>query len=120
VIAERAFRNRRESVTEARHYVLGELSDVGRDTTDVVALLVSELATNCIRHAGSEFTVRLERDTDGLTVFVTDRGGGSPVVRSPGPREPSGRGLRIVESMADGWGVDAESGGKTVWFRLSL
>jgi signal transduction histidine kinase len=120
VIAERAFRNRRESVTEARHYVLDELSDVGADTSDVVALLVSELATNCIRHAGSEFTVRLERDTDHVTIFVTDRGSGSPVVRSPGPRDPSGRGLRIVQSMADDWGVDSRSGSKTVWFSLSL
>jgi len=50
---------------------------------------------------------------------VRDRGEGSPRVLSPGVREPSGRGLRIVQAMSRRWGVIPEPTGKIVWFTIA-
>jgi hypothetical protein len=41
-------------------------------------------------------------------------------MRSPKPTDPSGRGLKIIDMLSAGWGVQSESGmGKTVWFTIS-
>jgi anti-sigma regulatory factor (Ser/Thr protein kinase) len=82
--------------------------------------MVSELATNSIRHAGTGFQVRVERSADEVRVEVIDRGSGVPAVRSPTPSDTSGRGLRIVENFADNWGVRSSPPGKSVWFTLAL
>lgn len=42
-----------------------------------------------------------------------------PTPRSPGPADPSGRGLRIVEAMSDTWGVIPSPNGNTMWFTLA-
>ena len=82
--------------------------------------MVSELATNCIRHTEAEFEVGVERTRDGIRIEVTDAAGGTPEMRSPAIDEPTGRGLRIIEMLSDAWGVDfAPAGGKTVWFTLA-
>ena len=76
--------------------------------------MVSELATNSIRHAGSDFTVILTATTREVRVEVTDNGAGAPAQRRPSPSELSGRGLLIVDKLAERWGVRRQrSGGKT-------
>ncbi len=119
--AERSFPNAPESVTHARRYTLEQLGNVPPDVADMVAVMTSELTTNCIRHAGSEFTIRIDRSPNEVRVAVTDSGPGDPVVRSPRPTEPSGRGLRIVRALADNWGIVRShgSGAKTVWFMVA-
>jgi anti-sigma regulatory factor (Ser/Thr protein kinase) len=83
--------------------------------------MVSELATNALRHAETPFSVRVEQVPGTVRVEVADGGEGQPAVRSPEPSEPSGRGLRIVESLSESWGVTAASGaGKTVWFTVAV
>ena len=72
--------------------------------------MVSELATNCVRHTVTDFTVRVERTPDEVRVDVTDTGGGTPEVRSPEPSEPSGRGLRIVRELSDSFGITIYGG----------
>ena len=118
----RAFGNAPEAVSAARHYVVDELADVPRAIVDEVAVMVSELATNCVRHTDTEFTVSVEHDRSRIRVEVTDHGEGSPTLKVPDASEPTGRGLRIVRELADAFGVEPTSGapGKTVWFVLQL
>ena len=117
---QRTFPNSPTSVTGARRFVLGMIRGVARDIADSVALMVSELATNSLLHAGTGFQVRVDRSTEEVRVEVIDRGGGVPAVRTPAPSETSGRGLRIVENFADNWGVRSSPPGKAVWFTLAL
>ncbi len=110
------------SVPAARRFVLGAAGRLPREVGESVALMVSELATNAILHGQTEFEIDVEVEADSLLVAVSDRGRGSPEVQRPAVTEMHGRGLMIVQSLADDWGVTAASGGagKTVWFRLRL
>jgi anti-sigma regulatory factor (Ser/Thr protein kinase) len=121
VIAERQFAAEAGSVPAARHFVREVLRGVGRDRLDLVALMVSELATNCVLHARSPFTVRLETSARDVRIEATDSAAGLVEPRTAGPTDLHGRGLRIVETLSDTWGVDRSPlGGKTVWFCLGL
>lgn len=122
MILDRAFPRSADSVPTARHFVTAAVSNVPQDVVDRVALLVSELATNAVRHAGTDFIVRVQQTDDEISVEIADEGIGTPTLRRAEPRDASGRGLRIVEALADAWGVRPEPNGtgKTVWFTLSL
>lgn len=117
----RSFAAAPTSVGAARRFAADTLPGIPRETLDAIVLMISELATNCIRFTPGGFNISIEDDTGKTRVEVTDRGGGEPVVRSPRPTDLSGRGLRIVGAMSDDWGVaPAEScGGTTVWFTLA-
>ena len=119
---ERTFANSPSAVAGARRFAARQLADVPRDVIDEVAIMVSELATNCVRHTVTDFTVSIEEIGSTILVEVTDQGGGMPVVRRPESSEPSGRGLRIVQELSDAFGVREISGrpGKTVWFVVEL
>jgi anti-sigma regulatory factor (Ser/Thr protein kinase) len=121
-MSERAFGNTPRSVSEARHYVTAELTDVPREIADEVAVMVSELVTNCVLHTDSEFSVRVEHDRRRVLVEVTDHGDGMPTPRVPLVSEPTGRGLRIVRELSDAFGVRPlpNPPGKTVWFSVDL
>jgi two-component sensor histidine kinase len=109
------------SVGEARRFATQLLEGVPAETVDAVELMVSELATNSIRHGEVGFEVTVIRRRDQLRVEVSDDAGGTPVMRSPGPEEPTGRGLRIVEMFSEAWGIERQAAlGKTVWFQVSL
>ena len=86
------------------------------------ALLVSELATNALLHGCLRdrfFRVRLALTATVLRIEVTDpRGERMPVVRAATDQECFGRGLLIVEQVADRWGVEPRTVGKTVWCEL--
>jgi anti-sigma regulatory factor (Ser/Thr protein kinase) len=83
-------------------------------------LLVSELAANAVRHtSGSSFEVRVCVDAE-IDVAVHDAESSLPRPRRPRPWQPGGRGLLLVDEIADAWGTSVESDGKWVWFRLSL
>jgi anti-sigma regulatory factor (Ser/Thr protein kinase) len=122
MIAKRAFPGTPESVPTARHFVTDAIADIPKEVSERAALLVSELATNAIKHGGTDFEVLIERKPDELYIEIADSGAGSPTVRRALPQDPSGRGLHIVEALADKWGVrPASSGaGKSVWFTLAL
>lgn len=115
----RRFRNDPESVPAARRFTTDALQGVPTDVLDSVELMVSELATNCVRHASTQFDLTVSRQRGTIRIEVTDRGGGTPAMRSPAPDEPSGRGLQIVNMFSQSWGVDHPSAaGKTVWFTI--
>jgi anti-sigma regulatory factor (Ser/Thr protein kinase) len=93
----------------------------GRD--DMVAdteLLVSELVTNAILHARSPATVTIERDATSIRVAVCDSSTAQPRVRDYGPSAVTGRGMMLVDRIAERWGIDANGSGKCVWFEVSL
>lgn len=99
----------------------GVLPGLVGNIADSVLLMAAELAANCIVHAASQFSVTVSRLDDQLRVEVTDHGGGSPQLRRPGPLEPHGRGLQIIDAIADDWGVTHRgASSKTVWFSVEL
>ena len=108
-----------QSVHAARRFATDTLSGSPASTVEAVELMVSELATNCIRHERTSFHITILGSAQEIRVEVTDSGSGTPTMRSPGPDEPSGRGLQIVDMLSDSWGVEPENpSGKTVWFTM--
>ncbi|MFF0536146.1 SpoIIE family protein phosphatase [Streptomyces coelicoflavus] len=84
-------------------------------TRDSVLLLVSELVTNAVRHAGGPITVRLIRDGPGLLCEVGDTGNGRPRLGRAGLLDDGGRGLHVVHRLTTRWGVRWTETGKVVW-----
>jgi anti-sigma regulatory factor (Ser/Thr protein kinase) len=80
--------------------------------------MISELVTNAVVHGASPIEVDLHKAGDTFKATVTDRGAGSPAPKTPGPREPHGRGLLIVRALAHEWGVIEVGDAKSVWFML--
>jgi serine/threonine-protein kinase RsbW len=108
-----------ESVGAARRFATEVLSGIDPDQLDSVELMVSELATNSIRHAHAEFELTVANVDGEIRVEVTDRAGGEPRMRRAGPDDPTGRGLQIVDLLSDAWGVEHRADtGKTVWFTV--
>lgn len=118
--AERSFPGVPASVPAARRFVLQTLSGLSAEASDAIALMVSELATNCVLHAGSDFRVTAGQTPGHVRVEVADTGNGDARMQSPAATEPHGRGLRIVDALSDDWGVAPATmhAGKAVWFVL--
>jgi len=117
------FDNSAGSVPAARRFAMGTLHDVSSQVAHTVAMIVTELASNCVRHARSGgFAVRIEQTAGAVQIEVSDSGGGIPRPRAVRSTDASGRGLQIVKALADAWGVvDAADGtGKTVWATVLL
>jgi len=91
------------------------------DARDLATLLVSELVTNSIVHAASGVELEVEVDGDTVTVRVRDADTGPLVMRAGGGSEldEGGRGLLLVDRLAQAWGTEHHAGRKTVWFRLT-
>lgn len=116
----RTFPHEPESVPAARRFATSVLRGASPDTLEAVELMVSELATNCIRHTDSGFEITIIRKGPHIRVEATDRAGGTPRMRTPRPTDPTGRGLKIVDVLSDRWGVERGSTpGKTVWFTVA-
>ena len=110
-----------QSVHAARRFATDALAGLAPEAMESAELMVSELATNCIRHERMSFYVTISRLPSEIRVEVTDSGSGVPTMRSPGPNDPSGRGLQIVDMLSTEWGIEPEvPAGKTVWFSLAV
>lgn len=108
------------SVGAARRLVRRELDRAGRaDLVECAELVVTEVVTNALVHAGTPIDVAVRLDGDTLVVEVGDGSPQQPVVRHHGALAGTGRGLRLLEGMVDRWGSRAGDDGKTVWFELS-
>ncbi|SNR83016.1 Anti-sigma regulatory factor (Ser/Thr protein kinase) [Geodermatophilus saharensis] len=109
------------SVPVARHLAREVLLawDAPQDGADV-ELLVTELVANVVDHVGGESVLSLELEySDGwLRIAVADGSAVRPVVGELRGDQPRGRGMQIVEAIADDWGVESVDGGKRVWFSL--
>ena len=116
-----------EAPRAARDLLRGMATQAGCDESRVeqAALLVSELVTNAVLHGRTD-VVRLALAVDDRTVEVAvhDRSPERPVVGVAEPSDLHGRGLLLVERLADAWGVSplpevgGGGAGKAVWFRL--
>jgi phosphoserine phosphatase RsbU/P len=89
---------------------------------DVATLLVSELVTNAVVHAASAVDLEVDATAESVTVRVRDADTGPLVMRAGGGSEldEGGRGLLLVDRLADAWGTEHHAGRKTVWFRVAI
>ncbi|MEV4258237.1 ATP-binding protein [Spirillospora sp. NPDC049652] len=113
------------SVAVARRRLGSELGAAGVDASivDDASVIVSELISNALRHArplpSGQVRVTWTRRGDVIEIAVSDGGATTEPRRGPGTLSSlGGRGLGIVETLAEGWGVRHEDGGTTVWARL--
>jgi anti-sigma regulatory factor (Ser/Thr protein kinase) len=111
------------SAAAARTALSGLAAALPLDLFSDMTLLVSELVANSIRHAGVGDCrgVRLSVTAwdDGVRVEVRDSGPGFALRRRvPAVGDTSGRGLFLVDKLADRWGVDHDEG-TCVWFELA-
>ena len=84
-------------------------------------LVVSELVTNAVLHAETPCELQLDVTDGRLRVEVRDSDTRPPVRRlAPTDGVASGRGLRMMQAMGDGWGVVDDADGKVVWWELVL
>jgi anti-sigma regulatory factor (Ser/Thr protein kinase) len=109
-------------VSGARRFLRSTLDSWGVDeeATYTAALCLSELVTNAVIHARTGSVVRIVLDGGVLTTTVRDLGN-----REPGSQEPlddplrvHGRGLQLVDALANRWGSELDNVGTTVWFVL--
>jgi anti-sigma regulatory factor (Ser/Thr protein kinase) len=111
------------SAPRAARNALERLRDqISPDMLENARLLVSELTTNSVRHAGlpdgAAITLRADLSSDRLRIEVTDDGPGfDPEPGRPSMYRTDGWGLYLVEQIADRWGVSRSPGG-IVWFEL--
>ena len=110
-----------ESISVVRHFVTSAAHFLGTAADmDVVALLTSELTANAVDLGAGEIVVTVRCIDGRLRVEVRDFGYGMPQVLQPGAIEQGGgRGLMIVDQLADAWGVDQFLPGKIVWFEMA-
>ncbi|WP_306316458.1 MULTISPECIES: ATP-binding protein [unclassified Streptomyces] len=99
--------------------------DVDMDTAECAEQIVAELAANAafhgnVRGRGFRISLTLDDASATLRIEVSDARGDRLPEATRSPADESGRGLLIVESLADGWGVEGYApGGKTVWAELA-
>ncbi|CAL9560397.1 MULTISPECIES: ATP-binding protein [Streptomyces] len=108
-------------VREARAEVRRQLESWGiaerGEVADVAELLVGELVTNVLVHAASGFRLTLFAAHGVLRCEVTDEERRVPRVLEAGAGE-NGRGMFLVDALAQRWGCHRDGSGKTVWFEL--
>jgi anti-sigma regulatory factor (Ser/Thr protein kinase) len=105
---------------EARGRVRNLHDVIGPERVEDAVLLVSELVTNAVKYGPEHEAIRLIIQNDGQRTRFTvhDLGlGPLPEMREVGDPAPGGHGLRLVNSLADRWGV--ERGSTRVWFELN-
>jgi anti-sigma regulatory factor (Ser/Thr protein kinase) len=109
------------SAASARRFVEAALHRWGYpdDFIERVLLLTSELVTNAYRHARSESRLSIRSDHDRVRIEVRDTGRGDVQLRPLDSSRPDGRGLHIVDVLADRWGHHSDRDGTVVWFELA-
>ena len=94
-----------------------ELASRSGADADSAELLASELATNAVIHADTAFEVRVGNDGQTFRVEVVNDAP-EMVAAMRQPSDGSGRGLHIVDAIAQRWGTDVVGAAKVVWFEL--
>ncbi|PAZ14151.1 phosphatase [Streptomyces sp. SA15] len=112
-----------ELVAVARQHLRELLHDwTSPDQVDSAVLLLSEMLTNVLVHTDADALllaeVRGEPGARRMRVEVTDTSDDLPHRRRPGELASSGRGLMLIELLAEVWGVDPRGEGKSIWFEL--
>jgi anti-sigma regulatory factor (Ser/Thr protein kinase) len=112
-----------EAVPSARRQVavlVGKLGfSVSGETLETVELLASEVIANAVLYTAAACNVVVTRTSERLRVEVTDTDPSLPSAVEAGPTDECGRGLLLVDALADAWGVQPEPPGKTTWFEIT-
>ncbi|MFB0619184.1 SpoIIE family protein phosphatase [Streptomyces sp. AGS-58] len=113
-----------EALMQARHMIRAAVRAWGaRDRADEIELVADELITNALMHTEGSAIVTL-RALDGsdrrVRIEVEDSSSALPRRREAGEQGVSGRGLLLVDRLADVWGVEARGGGKAVWCEFRM
>lgn len=82
---------------------------------DDLALLVSEMVTNAVRHAAAPVSLEVEGDGETVLIAVSDGSARAPLARDADADAEGGRGLLLVDLLSSAHGVRPEATGKTVW-----
>lgn len=110
-----------ESARASRNFVAAQLRRLGAD--DLVHdanVIVSELATNAVRHARSPFRVSVSEVGDLVCISVKDVGEGHATLPTAAADDAlEGRGMAIIDALAHRWGYSALDHGKVVWAQLA-
>jgi anti-sigma regulatory factor (Ser/Thr protein kinase) len=106
----------------ARRIVTASLTGRGLDDlVEPAVLLTSEVVTNAVQHGGGHARIAVEHDHEGLRISVSDASTHLPHRLELGVDATSGRGIHLLDELADRWGVELHpGGGKTVWFELDV
>ncbi|GAB7193661.1 ATP-binding protein [Kineococcus sp. NUM-3379] len=112
------------AVPAARHWVVDTCTACATCSDDldlgVLELLTTEVVANAVLHGTGPVSIDLTCRAGCVRVAVADSSSTRPVVRHVGTGATGGRGMALVEALADRWGSAAAPGsGKTVWFELS-
>lgn len=108
------------AVPEARRALRELLRHWGKpERSETAELLTSELVSNALIHTDHDAVLTATVSPRGLRVEVRDFAGRRPRLRGPDTDDGThGRGLILVQSLADAWGVRPHGVGKAVWFEL--
>ena len=107
----------------ARRVVQQALVDAGLEVMlDDALLLVTELVTNAVVHAGTDVELHVDIGAGRARIEVVDHGAGAlPVLRiDPDEAREGGRGIFLLDALAQEWGTRHFAGGKSVWFVLGV
>ncbi|MBC7374563.1 MAG: ATP-binding protein [Frankiales bacterium] len=105
----------------ARVAVASALSRLGLGALDDdIALVVSEMVTNAVRHGRAPVVLELETAADAVVIAVDDASPLAPRCREADDQSEGGRGLMLVDLLSTEHGVRPQPPGKTVWARLQL
>ena len=85
-----------------------------------ITLVTSELAANAIKFASQDIEISLVAHGVHVQIAVSDNNPQPARLQQPGPETPGGRGLLLVDALAERWGQDHHKNGKTVWAHLAL
>ncbi|HVM27483.1 MAG TPA: SpoIIE family protein phosphatase [Mycobacteriales bacterium] len=106
----------------ARSHVRQVLTEAGHEAlVDDALLMVTELVTNAVVHAGTVVQVDVVADAGGVRIEIGDLSpGGTPVVRddADSSTREGGRGMFLLDALAEEWGTRHSRDGKSIWFRL--
>jgi anti-sigma regulatory factor (Ser/Thr protein kinase) len=109
-----------QALRAARRFVVETLEAWGRtDLVDDATLVTTELATNAVVHAQSDFEVAMTQQEGVVRIAVRDASPTPPNPSASAAMAISGRGLMIVGLLASRWGHDVFYDGKQVWVELA-
>lgn len=112
-------RGGREDVRAGRRFLADVLKRLGwEERADDASLLLSELLANVALHARTSCSVKVSASADRLRVEVEDRSPVLPRVQHFAIDTTTGRGLQLVDRVAESWGAEPTTRGKQVWFCL--